>query len=289
MWKRASVRSSANIIRMRHTVHWVTPLLLWISFVAIPECAAQYNIDAHLLLPHLLSCDKKPLKGPVRAITEKQENWIYGKELVTVFYMECDEQARIKLLDNKLYGVRTYYHYRPEGRLQSTGNYWNGTPLDSIVYAYNDDGKVRATLHYGPGRSTLDEVREIRYDSTGMPVMVSARNVKRTAIEQVIGIGENYIDISWRLDLLPPQLFRYPYDPGQGCIISYDRRIENANGKKVMEIAEGPGRKNRIFIEEYEYDEMGNWIVCRYYNVKKGKKLRPRNRYLMRVREIEYR
>ena len=76
------------------------------------------------------------------------------------------------------------------------------------------------------------------------------------------------------------------FDPEHGCIISYDRRIEDATGERVMEIGEGPGW---ISIQEYEYDERGNWTACRYYNVKKGKKLRPKDMYLMRVREIEYR
>lgn len=276
MWKRASVRSLTKDIS----------LLLCLSFIAVSRSAGQQGAESVLLLPQLLSCDKKPVIGPVHSITEKQPDPLHEKKMLTVAYMEFNEQGRIQMMEYKRHGVRTHYNYLPDGQLHSTVSYFKGAPLDSVVYAYRDDGKVRATLHYGPDGVTLQEVKQTHYDTTGMPVKVSARNVRRTMIEEVIGIDENYIVISWRVDSLPPQVFRYPFDPEHGCVISYDRRIEDATGERVMEIGEGPGW---ISIQEYEYDERGNWTACRYYNVKKGKKLRPKDMYLMRVREIEYR
>lgn len=264
-------------------------LSFWMFLIAGTRSAAQNSGNSRLLLPQLLSCDKKPLNGQVRSITEKQNNSFYGEEWIAVSYTAYDEQARIKLLEHKLFGVRTYYRYHPDGQLQSTGSYFNSTLLDSTVYAYHDDGKMRATLHYGPDRSILSEVREIQYDSSGKAMMVAIRNVKFTEIEKVLGIGGDYIDIYWGTPGQHYQVFRYPYDPEKSCIIGYDRRIESVTGETAVEIFEGRAEKNRLFIQEYEYDEMGNWTACRYYNVKRGKKLRPRNVYLIRVREIEYR
>lgn len=279
-----------NLFRTLKSMKKITPLI-WLGMLLLPPIgsAAQYGGGPLLFMPQLLSCDKQPFEGNVRSITEKQNDPLNYNKMVATAYMEFDEESRMQFMDHKRYGIHYYYHYNTKGQLHSAAGYLNGAPLDSIVYAYHDDGKVRATLHYGPDRMNLKQVKQTHYDSAGMPVRLSARNVEHTEIEEVIGVGENYIDISWRLDRQPPQVFRYPFDRERGCVIRYDRRIEDASGEKVMEIAEGSGKNNRISIQEYEYDEMGNWTVCRYYNVKAGKKVKPGDMYLIRAREIKYR
>ncbi len=265
-------------------------ILFWMFLLSPTDNFAQEYANSPKVLPQLLACDQEEeLKGQVRSITEKQGNSPAKQQLATVFYSEYDEQNRMVMMENILLGVRTYFHYGQEGRLQSTARALNRSPLDSAVYVYHDDGRIRAVMIYDINRETLREVKDVRYDSTGLPVMVATRGVHSTAVEKVIRIGEHYIDLYWGRGSMLTQALRYPFDPEKRCIIDYDRRIENVQGETAMKIFEDRNKKNLLTIHRYEYDEVGNWVVRRSYRVKKGKKLRKRNLYRMRVREIEYR
>ena len=266
-------------------------LFLAILFTLTESHAQRRSLSSLRILPDLLSCEQgEELKGQVRSVVEKRSPSGKEKDLQMVSFTRYDEENRRVMRKDESTDIHSYYHYGPAGRLQSITRYFKGEPGDSAVYVYHDDGRARAVMTYLLVESqNLVAVKDIRYDSTGMPIMVADRKVFGTAIEKVIRIGDDYIDLLWGVNAKFKKTLRYPFDPERKCIFDDGRYIENIEGETTLKIFENRNRKNRLIVFEYEYDEVGNWVVLRVYDIKTGQKLLPRYRYSMRVREIEYR
>ena len=267
-------------------------LILICLFIYNTQMEAQSRPRFKGMLLGLLTCwDEEELKGSVHSINTKYGNSEKEKKLSEYHYSEYNEENQIVLSVFRRTNTKQYHRYNADSKLTNIITYRKDILHDSIVFIYNDEGALKNRLIYDDDKQTIKETMEVYYDSTGMPIRTASRRIRATQLERVLEIGDTYIDIFSVVNTHKGKTSRYSFNPEKRCIDSslHKKTINSVDGKTKVEIIENATDDKSILFHQYEYDEIGNWVRFKLYNVKRGKEPKPKDLLSIYVREIKYR
>lgn len=263
---------------------------------------AQLPSDG-LTYRYLLKC-KENVKGSVKKITETK--WFHDgyREKNKYFFNKNHKLVRY-VNDNR---KELNFAYDSQGNLSTQVVKEYGKTIDSLVGVYENGDDLKYMLIYSGPQQHLISIQQVLYNKEHQPEKIKidelrytperTKLIHHTTWEKLhwkndMEFSVDFVDVKKKTMYISKSITVSTLDENSGCLLSDPtsgkRVITNLDGDTTVEVytVSYEDDASKIMVE-YDYDQRGNWVEKRHYEINDGDNSRKKKQLANIKRKIEY-